>query len=1167
MTTAPESLTGEPSYNSTYNPSANVDADGQAYEWNCTDMLQSQLGEDGWTSGNYIGLVMANGIGPNCLFEDYQAAGTNEAWFYAEYLDVDNEEYNYVDNNSSDEDSSADIGTHSSFSDQQSAPDTTYDTLTEGNTGGSGNNYEDFVDQLGTSHLATPDIGTHSDWTELQDEDDTYDTMTEADTGDAGGTFEYIAESFTDVGTVWTSEGNAYDGNWGTTATSGNLASGDYYPSATAAGFDSSASGSGTITQVDIIIRTSVTGLSGSSDQWGITLDMNGGVTGTTLHAMDVSNYGLNNLTFTDVTEPNDGTWSWTDVRNIEIDFDMEKDRGSDGGTWSVYEMSVKVTVAGSTNYDLDLELGWTALNYDEDNVYLCIDAGTFSGESLRVDIWDEVSTNDWVNLDTAVTASDWNNWSIAAYINSGTVEIRFTDTSDEATAQDTWQIDCVLIHSWSADPNYELDLEVQWTTANYSRTNEYVCIKTGTLGAEDIKVYIWDEGETTWDLLWSDLTANAWNNISVSDWATSQTITLRFLGGTETGDSVTQDTWQIDSTVFRSYELAATEQNLYENITLDDNEPATVFDASRVFSEAIAVADTIVTAASIIIQLFESIAVAFSLATSRLFERVFGESLLVAENIATGIGFIRAFYEEASFTDMVMNSAAFARALFEEVSLTDMVMNTAAFSRAFYEEIVVADVKTTAIVIQQVFFESITIAATLGTVASYSRSLGEEVVVSGSIVNTAAFARAFYEEIVVTLTCYPEEIAGVTMKFLFETLTVAEQVVLSKAINNILYESITISSIISTSSAISRTLFDGMNISDIITNAAIFSRTLFEEVSIGEIVSASSFIIQYMFESLTLASVVSTASSYSRTLFENIVISDTISQASTFSRTLFDAITMSGSVSPNKLGVTQKFLYEGVTISEQNSVYSIFQRVLSEGITIDELISTASAFYRSLGEVITISCSLDLVSSYARTMFEIVSLAGLVTTTRTVSKELFESFTISFVYSTSSSFILSLSESIIVAESAATNFVGIWNLELFEAWILNENDVWGPYRPESTETTTTTNPNIITPHPSSALVLAVPPIAIVLGAALMILYISSIKPKPLKDTKGPREMMIKGIDTIERYGKDTKERLTSCMPIASKKGKKNKKKTTNKRRKKKGTVVRKVKRKVKKQK
>ena len=161
---------------------------------------------------------------------------------------------------------------------------------------------------------------------------------------------DYIATAFTDSSGDWASESNAYDGDWGTYADNVIFANGDDYPSAYASGFDSGASGTGTITQVDIIVRMSFAS-SSSSDEWGITLDV-GASTGNVLWAMDATAYSLNDNTFTDVTEPNGGGWSWAEIRAAEIHLDSNKVGGKDNDVWNVHEFAFRITTTPSgTDY------------------------------------------------------------------------------------------------------------------------------------------------------------------------------------------------------------------------------------------------------------------------------------------------------------------------------------------------------------------------------------------------------------------------------------------------------------------------------------------------------------------------------------------------------------------------------------------------------------------------------------------------------------------------------------------------------------------------------------------------------------------------------------------------------------------------------------------------
>jgi len=90
---------------------------------------------------------------------------------------------------------------------------------------------------------------------------------------------------------------------------------------------------------------------------------------------------------------------------------------------------------------------------------------------------------------------------------------------------------------------NYELDLEVQWTNVDFSEANEVLCIYGGAMGSEDIRVDVWYSN--AWSNVFIDLSAG-WNNVSVGQYLTSSTLTIRFKGGVETSDTV-QDTWQVD--------------------------------------------------------------------------------------------------------------------------------------------------------------------------------------------------------------------------------------------------------------------------------------------------------------------------------------------------------------------------------------------------------------------------------------------------------------------------------------------------------------------------------------------------------------------------------------------------------------------------------------------
>ncbi|MGD8565962.1 MAG: PKD domain-containing protein, partial [Candidatus Bathyarchaeota archaeon] len=102
----------------------------------------------------------------------------------------------------------------------------------------------------------------------------------------------------------------------------------------------------------------------------------------------------------------------------------------------------------------------------------------------------------------------------------------------------------------WQPAINYKLDLEVQWTNATFTDVHEELCIYGGTMGSENIVVDVWTGA--SWQNLFTDL-SGGWNNISVTDYLTSSTFTIRFKGSVETDDS-SQDSWSIDCTLLHTW-------------------------------------------------------------------------------------------------------------------------------------------------------------------------------------------------------------------------------------------------------------------------------------------------------------------------------------------------------------------------------------------------------------------------------------------------------------------------------------------------------------------------------------------------------------------------------------------------------------------------------------
>jgi hypothetical protein len=217
--------------------------------------------------------------------------------------------------------------------------------------------------------------------------------------------------------------------------------------------------------------------------------------------------------------------------------------------------INITYSIAG-TDYAMDLEVQWIDLPYLLPNGNLSIYGGTMGDEDIKVDIWNGTG---WETVFTDLS-SGWNNVSVTEWLTSSTLTIRFKGGNETGDlSQDTWQIDVALIHVWDdGGETYELDLEVQWTSTDYNRANEELCIKTGPFsGSENIQVKVWNSTGSSWHWV-MNLTPNQWNNVSITSYLTSSTFTVQFLGGTETGDT-SEDSWNIDATLLHVWTDGAT--------------------------------------------------------------------------------------------------------------------------------------------------------------------------------------------------------------------------------------------------------------------------------------------------------------------------------------------------------------------------------------------------------------------------------------------------------------------------------------------------------------------------------------------------------------------------------------------------------------------------------
>jgi hypothetical protein len=345
------------------------------------------LGSTSWVSGSISNFTSNDGV--HIVFSSYFSG-----------LDMED----YVDNNTSDIDDSTDKGTHSSFTAQQSGPDSINDTLTEENTG--------TADTL--LLYANADDETRTDWARV-------------------GTNPYL--NATDYPTNFVN------------ASGMGLFVGDF-------NFTDSGKSSETISNVEVQLYAKQ---SGTNNNLEVFVWDGSGWTSVGNLATPTS-WGWMNWTATTELD----TWTKIDAAKIYIK------TSAAAGVFEVDCARLKVDYTESANCELDLEVQWTSVDFDELNEELCINGGTMGAENLRVDVWNF----GWENL-FADLNSGWNNVSITSYLDSSTFTIRFkggNETGD--TTQDTWNIDAVLLHVWTDQYTAEVEFAGSSNIYNWKQLN-----------------------------------------------------------------------------------------------------------------------------------------------------------------------------------------------------------------------------------------------------------------------------------------------------------------------------------------------------------------------------------------------------------------------------------------------------------------------------------------------------------------------------------------------------------------------------------------------------------------------------------------------------------------------------------------------------------------------
>jgi hypothetical protein len=313
----------------------------------------------------------------DCVVVDSTYVGTEASSYYP-----------YI-NNVSNVDSVADIGTHSDFTKQQTAADSTYDTLTEADT------------DTGTSTLGTTS-GTQTTYRSVAANEFRGQVLTAASTGEVASVVFYgRGGSTVNVKAVITdSSGNLLTNGVGNAVSVSTTA------------------GSKTLTYT----AGSRPLLTSGATYWI------GLVPAGTLRLYYEATTGKSNK--------QDTTNSYTTPENTGAATDTTE-------TWRALYANIN-----NLNYELQLEEQFTAVPYDTASGFtLHVTTGAYSSPPsvLNVEVWNAAGSA-WVSLG-ALTASTDNSFDVSTYATSANLYIRFHDgTVTDDNTQSTWQIDSVWL-------------------------------------------------------------------------------------------------------------------------------------------------------------------------------------------------------------------------------------------------------------------------------------------------------------------------------------------------------------------------------------------------------------------------------------------------------------------------------------------------------------------------------------------------------------------------------------------------------------------------------------------------------------------------------------------------------------------------------------------------
>lgn len=571
---------------------------------------------------------------------------------------------------------------------------------------------------------------------------------------------------------------------------------------------------------------------------------------------------------------------------------------------------------------------------------FWALDDDLDSGGDFYLDYWNgsawnliyditDISDDTWTEYSSQITDSQY-------FVSDFAIRITSTGTqNNEAGLID----DITIKKETIASTNYRLDIEEQFTSVNYTRTNEELCIFMGPYNtSETIYVQWYNASESTWSNVtgMESLTANSWNNVSVTSILDNETFTIRFLDGTQTGDTVCSE-WQKDSCLLHTWETAEAQ---YLTFVLQETvAPSGALDLLKAMhyiltGETTAVTETTKITKAMLKGSSETVASTSGFVSTKTLTRITGESTSVTTTTDTDLGITEVLSE-----------------LFETSTVDSFLKIVKAMFITPQENVVVESLLATVKSIFVTTQETVTATADYVFQKALTLITGTTTVIESILEGSKEMLEMFVE---------PSEVS-----------TLDSALVIVKSLTRTMSESFSVESIADFLKTLTRTFTETSNVEALFTSVKAIFITPIETVS-----ATADYVIQKSLMLVTEATTVfESILEGSKEMLQMFVepaeianIDSSLLLVKALTRTLSENLTVEALA--DFLKALSTTISETVNVNSASVVLKALTRPFSETI----VVSSATGFMKTLTMLFDTSTSITTINESTKSLTEVLS-------------------------------------------------------------------------------------------------------------------------------------------------------------------------------------------------